>query len=55
MAITFWKSKPVQKANDRASAGQRKNDKSDVKSFRDQQQKERAFLTIGIAEFGRYR
>ncbi len=43
MAITFWKSKPVQKANDRASAGQRKNDKSDVKSFRDQQQKEAAF------------
>jgi hypothetical protein len=43
MAITFWKSKPVQKANDRANAGQQENEKSGVKSFRDQQQKEAAF------------
>jgi DNA-binding Lrp family transcriptional regulator len=43
MAITFWKSKPAQKANDRACTGKREKHKSGVKSFRDQQQKEAAF------------
>jgi DNA-binding Lrp family transcriptional regulator len=43
MAITFWKSKPAPKANDRPHAGQREKQKSGVKSFRDQQQKEAAF------------
>jgi len=43
MGITFWKSKPDPKANDRAAARRQENEKSEVKSFRDQQQKEGAF------------
>jgi DNA-binding Lrp family transcriptional regulator len=43
MAITFWKSKPAQRANDRADTKQQQAEKSEIKSFRDQQQKEAAF------------
>ncbi|MEJ2165965.1 MAG: transcriptional regulator, partial [Desulfobacterales bacterium] len=43
MGITFWKSKPAQKSNYRAEAIDKENKKSDVKSFRDQQEREAAF------------
>ena len=43
MGITFWKSKPVSKANDPADAKRQENEKADVKSFHDQQEKEAAF------------
>jgi len=43
MGITFWKSKPAPKPNNRANAGQQEDKTSEVKSFRDQQEKEDAF------------
>jgi hypothetical protein len=43
MAITFWKSKLARKRNKRTGAGRRKAAANEVKSFRDQQQKEAAF------------
>jgi len=43
MGITFWKSKPAPKANDRVDAKRRENEKAIVKSFHDQQEKEAAF------------
>lgn len=43
MGITFWKSKPAQKANNKSDASTRSDDKSEAKSFREQQQKEAAF------------
>jgi hypothetical protein len=43
MGITFWKSKPVPKGNDRADAKRQENEKANVKSFHDQQEKEAAF------------
>ena len=43
MGITFWRSKPVPKANDRADAKRQEDEKAIVKSFHDQQEKEAAF------------
>jgi len=43
MGITFWKSKPAGKPNDRTCAGQPEEVAREVKSFKDQQQKEAAF------------
>ena len=43
MGITFWKSKPNPKANNRSTAGKSPNDVSEAKSFREQQKKEAAF------------
>jgi hypothetical protein len=43
MAITFWKSKPGRKPNNRTRAGRPEAEVDGVKSFRDQQQKEAAF------------
>lgn len=43
MAITFWKSKPVRKPNNRTRAGRQAPEANSVKSFRDQQQIEAAF------------
>jgi DNA-binding Lrp family transcriptional regulator len=43
MAITFWKSKPGRKPNNRTRAGRQEAGANGVKSFRDQQQKEAAF------------
>ena len=43
MGITFWKSKPAPKANNRTRAGRPEEVACEVKSFKDQQQKEAAF------------
>ena len=43
MAITFWKSKQTRKRNKRIRAGRKQTEAGEVKSFRDQQQKEAAF------------
>ncbi|UCD78326.1 MAG: Lrp/AsnC ligand binding domain-containing protein [Desulfobacterales bacterium] len=43
MGITFWKSKSASKPNNRANGRRQENESSEVKSFRDQQQKEAAF------------
>ena len=43
MGITFWKSKLARKLNNRTSAGRQEEEAYEVKSFRDQQQKEAAF------------
>ncbi len=43
MGITFWKSKPNPKANNRSTAGKSTGDGSEAKSFREQQKKEAAF------------
>jgi DNA-binding Lrp family transcriptional regulator len=43
MGITFWKSKPVPKSNSRGNPWKQADAKPEVKSFRDQQQKEAAF------------
>ena len=43
MGITFWKSKPGRKPNNRNRAGRQDAEANGVKSFRDQQQKEAAF------------
>jgi hypothetical protein len=43
MGITFWKSKPGRKRNNRAGASGQEAAADEVKSFKDQQQKEAAF------------
>ncbi len=43
MGITFWKSKPNPKANNRSTVGKSSGDVSEAKSFREQQKKEAAF------------
>jgi hypothetical protein len=43
MGITFWKSKLARKRNNRAGTGRQEPRADEVKSFRDQQQKEAAF------------
>jgi len=43
MGITFWKSKPDRKPNNRPLAGRPEAEANGVKSFKDQQQKEAAF------------
>ena len=43
MAITFWKSKLARKLNNRTRADRQEEEAYQVKSFRDQQQKEAAF------------
>jgi hypothetical protein len=43
MGITFWKSKPARKPNNRTRSGRQDAEVNGVKSFRDQQQKEAAF------------
>ena len=43
MGITFWKSKPDRKANNRSTSGKSSGDISEAKSFRKQQEKEAAF------------
>jgi hypothetical protein len=43
MAITFWKSKLARKPNNRTSANRQEEATYEVKSFKDQQQKEAAF------------
>lgn len=43
MGITFWKSKRVRKPNNRVNASLHEEETYEVKSFRDQQQKEAAF------------
>ena len=66
MGITSWKSKLIRKLNNRAGLGKHENDSVEVKSFRDQQQKEAAFdardrgvrtvpLNRIVGSVGRYR
>ena len=43
MGITFWKSKLARKRNNRTGADRQKSEAGEIKSFRDQQQKEAAF------------
>jgi len=43
MGITFWKSKLARKRNNRTRTGRQEKETYEVKSFRDQQQKEAAF------------
>jgi len=43
MGITFWKSKLVKKLNSRAGVNRQENAMPEIKSFKDQQQKEAAF------------
>ena len=43
MGITFWKSKLARKLNNRTRANRKEEEACEVKSFRDQQQKEAAF------------
>ena len=43
MGITFWKSKLARKLNNRIRANRKEEEACEVKSFRDQQQKEAAF------------
>jgi DNA-binding Lrp family transcriptional regulator len=43
MGITFWKSKRAQKTNNRAGVNRQEDSMPEIKSFKDQQQKEAAF------------
>jgi DNA-binding Lrp family transcriptional regulator len=43
MGITFWKSKRTQKTNNRAGVNRQEDSMPEIKSFKDQQQKEAAF------------